>query len=70
MSDEKKPKLFIASPMFGVMCHGVYAQSMLTTPATLNNNNIEKHINETSRIKHRTKEHMEQKHRIEKTNNK
>ena len=41
MSDEKKPKLFVATPMYGGMCHGVYAQSMLTTPATLNNNNIE-----------------------------
>ena len=30
MSEEKKPKIFVATPMYGGMCHGVYAQSMLS----------------------------------------
>ena len=41
MSEEKKPKIFVATPMYGGMCHGVYAQSMLSTPSTLSNNDIE-----------------------------
>lgn len=38
---DKKPKIFIATPMYGGQCHGVYAQSILTLPNTLSANGID-----------------------------
>ena len=36
-----KPKLFVATPMYGGMCHGVYTQSVLSMPGVLAQSGIE-----------------------------
>jgi len=37
---ESKPKIFIATPMYGGMCTGTYALNLTTTPSVLNQNGI------------------------------
>ena len=37
---DKKPKIFIATPMYGGMCTGTYALNLTTTPSVLNQNGI------------------------------
>ena len=36
-----KSKLFVATPMYGGMCHGVYTQSVLSMPGVLAQSGIE-----------------------------
>jgi len=37
---ETKPKIFIATPMYGGMCTGTYAINLMSTPPTLSQNGI------------------------------
>lgn len=38
---DKKPKIFIATPMYGGMCTGAYAINLTSTPSVLGQNGIE-----------------------------
>lgn len=40
MTEQKAPHLFIATPMYGGMCTGVYAKSMMAVPSTLTSHGI------------------------------
>ena len=37
---DQKPKIFVATPMYGGMCTGTYALNLTTTPSVLNQNGI------------------------------
>lgn len=41
MTEEKKPHIFLATPMYGGQCTGFFAQSLITTTKVLTDNNIE-----------------------------
>ena len=40
----QKMKLFIATPMYGGMCHGLYTKSLMDTTAVLMNHGIQSQI--------------------------
>lgn len=41
MTEEKKPHIFLATPMYGGQCTGFFAQSLITTTKVLTDNDIE-----------------------------
>jgi len=41
MTEEKKPHVFLATPMYGGQCTGFFTQSLITTAKVLTENNIE-----------------------------
>lgn len=41
MEEEKKPHVFLATPMYGGMCTGFFTQSLITAAKVLTENNVE-----------------------------
>lgn len=41
MTEDKKPHIFLATPMYGGQCTGFFAQSLITTTKVLTDNDIE-----------------------------
>ena len=44
IEEMRKMKLYIATPMYGGMCHGLYTKSLMDTTAVLMNHGIQSQI--------------------------